>query len=296
MFRIHCLNLAFLGVSGVIGSYLIEAGEELVLIETGPASTFPALREEVERLGFSLEEIDKVFLTHIHLDHGGAAWLMAQLGAKIYAHPAGAPHLVDPSKLAASARRIYGDQMETLWGELRAIPSEQVIPLQDGERVRIGNQYEIIAVDTQGHAKHHHSYFLEGYLFTGDSAGIRIGDGPILPATPPPDVHIPTWQERIQRLKQLPLSYLCLSHFGIFDDPMDHLDVLSEQLEAWADLVKRLLQSYPVEEVVKRFEEQMESFLLSQGLTEPSLTQYRLADPFWMNAQGLIRYWQKYGG
>lgn len=295
MFHIHLLDLEFHGVSGVIASYLIETEEELVLIETGPESTFPILRREVEKRGFSLKAIDKVFLTHIHLDHGGAAWRMAELGAQIFVHPNGAPHLTNPEKLYASAKRIYQDQMESLWGKLNSIPENQVISIQDGEKVRVGKHYHIIAIDTQGHAKHHHSYLFEGYLFTGDSAGVRIGTGPILPATPPPDIHLPTWHQRIKRIKALPIRYICLSHFGMFGDPNYHFEKLQEVLEEWSSLIKKLLQQYPPEEVISQFEKEIEKRLKKYGLSEKLISKYRLADPFWMNAQGLIRYWKKYG-
>ena len=164
---VRILDLRFQGVERVIASFLLDSGEGPVLIETGPESTYARLEAALRAEGVLPEEVRHVFVTHIHLDHAGAAWRLAELGATVYAHPQGAPHLVDPSRLLASAERIYGDGLKALWGEVRGIPRERVRPLADGERVRLGD-LEVQALATPGHAGHHHAYRVGDLVFTGD--------------------------------------------------------------------------------------------------------------------------------
>ena len=170
------LDLRFQGAERVIASFLLDSGEGPVLVETGPESCYPRLVEALRAEGVAPEEVRHVFVTHIHLDHAGAAWRLAELGATVYVHPRGAPHLVDPSRLLASAERIYGDQLKALWGEVRGIPEERVRLLADGEVVALGG-LEVQAVETPGHASHHHAYRVGDLVFTGDVAGGRIAPG-----------------------------------------------------------------------------------------------------------------------
>ena len=183
------LDLRFQGAERVIASFLLDSGEGPVLVETGPESCYPRLVEALRAEGVAPEEVRHVFVTHIHLDHAGAAWRLAELGATVYVHPRGAPHLVDPSRLLASAERIYGDQLKALWCEVRGSPEVRVRLLADGEVVALGG-LEVQAVETPGHASHHHAYRVGDLVFTGDVAGVRIAPGPVLPPTPPPDIHL----------------------------------------------------------------------------------------------------------
>lgn len=279
------------GKDRVIASFLLETKEGPVLIETGPESAYSQLVEGLKGFGYAPEDVRHVFVTHIHLDHAGAAWRFAGMGARVYVEERGAPHLLDPSRLLASASRIYGDLLKTLWGEVRPIPKEQLQVVKDGERVRIG-EVELEALYTPGHAVHHHAYRLGDLVFTGDVAGVRVG-GPVLPPTPPPDIHLKTWKASLDRLRALRPRALYLTHFGVYEDVEAHLEALERTLFAWADWVRlRLKEGLSEEEMRPLFEAYWREGL--GGLSEEEMERYALADPPWMNLQGLIRYWTKH--
>ncbi|MFN4070699.1 MAG: MBL fold metallo-hydrolase, partial [Thermus caldifontis] len=230
---VKVLDLHFQGAEGVIASFLLESKEGPVLMETGPESTYPRLEAALRQEGVDPKEVRHVFVTHIHLDHAGAAWRFAELGATVYVHPRGAPHLVDPSRLLASAERIYGAMLKPLWGELKGIAQAQVRALADGEVVDLGG-LRVQALETLGHASHHHAYLVEGLLFAGDVAGVRIAPGPVLPPTPPPDIHLESWYASLDRILALRPEALYLTHFGPYRDVEAHLLALREVLEEWA--------------------------------------------------------------
>lgn len=279
------------GKDRVIASFLLETREGPVLLETGPESGYSKLVEGLKGFGYAPEDVRHVFVTHIHLDHAGAAWRFAGMGARVYVDERGAPHLLDPSRLLASAGRIYGGLLKTLWGEVRPIPKEQLRVLRDGERVRIG-EVELEVLYTPGHAVHHHAYRFEDLVFTGDVAGVRVG-GPVLPPTPPPDIHLETWKASLDRLRSLRPRALCLTHFGVYEDVEAHLEALEKTLFAWADWVRlRLKERLSEEEIRPLFEAYWREGL--GGLSEEEGERYALADPPWMNLQGLIRYWTKH--
>ncbi|GGM96492.1 MBL fold hydrolase [Thermus composti] len=291
---VKVLDLRFQGAPRVIASFLLKTEAGPILIETGPESCYPRLVEALGEEGVAPEEVRHVFVTHIHLDHAGAAWRFAELGATVYVHPKGAPHLVDPSRLLASAERIYGNLLKPLWGELKGIPQERVRALADGETVTVGG-VRVQAVETLGHAIHHHAYRVEGLLFTGDVAGVRIAPGPVLPPTPPPDIHLESWYLSLDRIRALAPEALYLTHFGAFGDVEDHLRALREALEAWAGwTLSRLKEGLSLEEMTRRFEAYWREGLLRAGVGEEVLRLYELADPPYMNLQGLVRYWQKH--
>jgi glyoxylase-like metal-dependent hydrolase (beta-lactamase superfamily II) len=221
--RIHTLDLGFIGLPGLIASYLIESGGEFALIETGPGSTLKVLREAIRAAGVDESAIKKVFVTHIHLDHAGAAGWFAQNGATIYCHPNAARHLIDPSRLIDSARMVYGEQMDTLWGEMLPAPAERVVSLQDNERLKLG-EVEIIAWDTPGHARHHHAFIIGDVCFTGDVAGMRLENSRYLSVTAaPPQFDPMAYTQSIDRLLAANFKALYLTHFGHVDDVEWHL-------------------------------------------------------------------------
>src|SRR3979411_2140465 len=174
---IHVLDTRQLGRPGVIAATALETSDGIALFDTGPESTFENILAELGRIGAEAREVRHVFLSHIHFDHAGAAWRFAELGATIYVHPRGAPHLLDPTKLVQSATRIFGDDMERLWGRFAPVPAERLRRWKDGELVRI-DSLEIRAIETPGHARHHHIYQWENSVFGGDIAGVRLGNGP----------------------------------------------------------------------------------------------------------------------
>lgn len=221
--RIHTLDLLFQNIPGLIASYLIESGGEYALIETGPGSTLETLRAAIRAAGIDEADIKKVFVTHIHLDHAGAAGWFAQQGGTVYCHPNATRHLIDPSKLIDSARMVYGDQMDALWGDMLPAPAERVIALQDGESVKVGD-IEVIAWDTPGHARHHHAFIIGDVCFTGDVAGMRLEHGRYLSVTAaPPQFDPVAYVASIDRLAAANFKTLYLTHFGSVDDVAWHL-------------------------------------------------------------------------
>ncbi len=292
--QVRVIDHGFGGLAHVIASYLVPTAVGPVLIEAGPASSYATLAAGISALGYAPEEVRHVFVTHIHLDHAGGAWQFAERGATIYVHPRGAPHLADPTKLLASAARIYGDQMESLWGEVRPIAAERLRVLSDGEEVRLG-QTTVRAVATPGHAAHHHVYAINGLLFAGDIAGIRIGQGPVLPPTPPPDIDLEAWRASLQRVRELAPDALYLTHFGRTDDVREHVDRLEAKLEAWASWTLNALRAgRDDQELIEEFVRYWREDLRACGLDEERIREYELADPPWMNLQGLVRYWRKH--
>ena len=278
----------------VIASFVLETKEGPVLFETGPESRFSVLLDGLNALGYAAPDVKHVFVTHIHLDHAGAAWRMAERGATIYVHPKGAPHLVDPSRLWASASRIYGDQMETLWGQMGHVPEGQIEVVQDGQVIQIG-EVRIQALETPGHAYHHHAYLIGDVLMGGDVTGVKTGRGPVLPPCPPPEIHIELWRESLARLRQLNLRQIYLTHFGLVEDVGPHLDALEVRLLEWADWIKQKLKSgLTREQMVLEFEAHVAATLRAAGLSQEEVQEYELADPSWMSVDGLVRYWNKH--
>ncbi len=278
----------------VIASFLLETSQGPVLFETGPEARFSVLLDGLNSLGYAASDIKHVFVTHIHLDHAGAAWRFAELGSTIYVHPKGAPHLVDPSKLWASATRIYGDKMEELWGQMGYVPEAQVEILQDGDTVKMGETV-VQALETPGHANHHHAFLIGDALIGGDVTGVKIGRGPVLPPCPPPEIHIEVWRESIAKVRALRLGKIYLTHFGETENVGPHLDALEAKLVEWADWMKaRLKAGLPREQMVLEFEAYVAATLRAAGLSEEEVQEYEFADPSWMSVDGLVRYWNKH--
>lgn len=288
---IHILDLNY-GRPQTIAAFLLETSAGPVLIETGPDSCFDHLSAGLAQHGYRPQDIAQVFLTHVHLDHSGAAWRFAQMGSTLYAHPKALPHLTDPSKLWASATRIYGDQMQALWGQIAPISPERIKVLGDGEEVWIG-QHAVVAYDTPGHAPHHLAFRVGANLFTGDVGGVKIGRGPVIPPCPPPDIIVEVWQQSMHRLAALPINTLFLTHFGAYA-AQGHFAALEQRLLAWAEWMKQGLRQHSQEGLVQAFEHQVAQELTQAGLSAHEVADYEKADPSWMSVAGLSRYWQKH--
>ncbi|MFC5457124.1 MBL fold metallo-hydrolase [Prosthecobacter fluviatilis] len=229
--RIHTLDLRFIGIPGLIASFLVESAGEYALIETGPGSSLETLRAAIRDVGVDEAAIKKVFVTHIHLDHAGAAGWFAQQGAVIYCHPNAARHLVDPSKLIESARMVYGAKMDTLWGDMLPAPADKVVALQDNERVPLG-QVEVIAWDTPGHARHHHAFVIGDVCFAGDVAGMRLEHSRYLSVTSaPPQFDPVAYVQSIDRLAAAGFTTLYLTHFGAVSDVAWHLKAYRQRVQ-----------------------------------------------------------------
>ena len=291
---IHILDTRHLGRAGIIAATALETDDGLILFDTGPESTFENLSSALNERGFSPRDIRHVFLSHIHFDHAGAAWRFAELGATIYVHPRGAPHLIDPAKLLASATRIYGAEMERLFGRFAPIASERVRVLQDNDVVGIG-QFEMRAIATPGHASHHHVYHWDDNLFGGDVAGVRLGGGPPIPPFVPPELDIEAWQESIAKIRALHPAKLYLPHFGLVAGNIAaHLDALDECVRRWSLWFRDRLRAGDDEQKLGRaFAGSVADELRRAGATEEELIDYEQADPSFMAVSASVRYWRK---
>ncbi len=289
------LDLGF-QTAGTVGAFLVRTTQGPVLVETGPESLFGNLEQAVEAQGFALQDIRHVLVTHIHLDHAGSAWRLARHGARVYVHPAGAPHLQDPSRLMASARRIYQDRMDALWGRMEAIDPGRIVALEDRQTVKVGD-VALQAVHTPGHAIHHITFRLEDGLFTGDVGGIRIGAGPVIPPFPPPDIDLEAWSDSIARMRALEPECVYATHFGIKDDALAHFESLEENIQRIVSWVRDAWEP-SIEEaaLVPAFQAFMHDLLASHGLDEGAIQDYETADPAFMSVYGLVRCLRKRNG
>ncbi len=290
--KVHVLDLAY-RLPGTTAAFLLEAGSDVALVETGPDSCYPSLVAALDRLGLAPKDVRNVFVTHVHLDHAGAAWRFAREGATIHVHPKGAKALADPSRLLASARRIYAERMDEMWGTLEPIPGDHLRETEDGGVVRVG-ALSIHVLATPGHASHHNVYVADGMAFTGDVGGVCLKTGPVLPPTPPPDIDLDLWRTSISRIRAARPDALYPTHFGRHEDADGYLDRLSDELEAWAGWVKdRLDEGKDEAAIVPEFERWVEGRLAGAGVTPPGIAAYRAALPIAMNVTGLVRCWTK---
>ncbi len=294
---IHIIDTNHLGLGKTVAVFLMAGSSGFSLIETGPGSTLPALKKGIADLGFDLSDLKNILVTHIHLDHAGAAGQLAgEAGARVYVHERGAPHLIDPSKLLSSAQRIYGDQMETLWGTIIPIPESQVVALRGGETLEL-NGHQIKVIYTPGHASHHVSYLLDDDLmFTGDSAGILFEGSSILrPALPPPEVDLEIWKQSIEAMVQANPKRLMLTHFGLVADAEAHLRKVIERNQVWADEVLFGLQKHEdTATLSKRIGNLAQKELLSDGASAEVMMKHQMTSNAEMTVMGLSRYWQKF--
>ncbi len=292
MNAVYVLDLHFLNSTETIAAFLVETTAGPVLIETGPESTFEQLEKAVAKAGFDISQIKHVFLTHIHFDHAGAAWKLAEAGAKIYVHPKGAPHLASPQKLWESAAKIYGDKMDLLWGKMNPIDPNQIQMVNDGERVEIG-QHTFQALHTPGHAVHHIAWKFDNIIFTGDVGGVKISKGPVVPPCPPPDIHLEDWKQSLQYIKNQQADALYLTHYGLITDVDTHLEDLALVLDQWATWIKGAFHSNTTQEdAVPQFMAYTKSELDKKNVDEALAQRYEYANPSWMSVAGLYRYWK----
>jgi len=290
----------FRGAPGVIASYLIADDEELTLIEAGPASTVETLLAGVRQAGFEPAQIAQVVVTHIHLDHAGAAGtLLRRLPrARLYVHPVGAPHLVDPSKLMASATRIYGELMQPLWGEMLPVPADRIGVLDDRAVLSTGRR-TLRAHDTPGHANHHLALndLATGAVFAGDVAGIRLdGLRHVRPPTPPPEFDPEAWKRSIATLRALAPRRLYLTHFGAYDDIAWHLDELLARTWFWTGWVGSRLAAGEDPQAVSASLREVDEALVAAATHDPTiLARYESAGNYRMSVDGIARWWRKRG-
>ena len=289
------LDLQFQKTSSVIAAYLIPHKHGAVLIESGPGSTRKTLLAEINKNGYSLKDITDVFLTHIHLDHAGAAGWLARNGATIHVHPFGAPHLLNPTKLLGSAARIYGEDMDRLWGEFLPVPKERLSVVETEKLVDIQG-LQILPVDTPGHANHHMVYIINEICFSGDIGGVRIDSLPVIriPMVPP-EFHLGKWRASLDKISTFSIKAFAPTHFGITHDPANHLHILSkdlDQIETWME--QNMGNSPGIEELRMSYKEYVKIQDKLDNLNDKYRNAYELANPAFMSADGIFRYWNKF--
>jgi glyoxylase-like metal-dependent hydrolase (beta-lactamase superfamily II) len=292
------IDLGFQERTDVVLSYLLATGDQLALVETGPSSTLPALLAGIEAAGFDPARLTHVFVTHIHLDHSGAAGVLARDNPNltVFVHPIGAPHLIDPSRLVASATRLYGDRMDPLWGEVAPVPEAQVARLADGETVAAAGRV-IMALYTPGHASHHVAYWdpERAALFTGDVGGVRMpGTDYACPPGPPPELDPDAWAISARRMQDLGARHLFLTHGGRFDDVEAHLGQLMPNLATLRQIAKTaLLGGADHDQLTALIHKEMARRLAG---TDPELlVDLEWATPSYLAASGFTRLLVKSG-
>ena len=298
---IDYVDLNFLGRPDIIATAVLSSAGGVALVDPGPSTTLAGLTKTLAAQGIGLRDVRQVLLTHIHLDHAGAtgSLLKANPDIEVFVHERGARHMIDPAKLVGSASRLYGADMERLWGEILPVPAAQVRVLNGGEQLAIGGRTLEVAW-TPGHAIHHVSYFerSSGVAFVGDVAGIRRGTGAyILPPTPPPDIDLEAWRASGDLIMAWQPDTLFLTHFGPHPGVRPHFQQLFERIDAWSALVRRLLADGSIDDAERerRFvEEGRADIMRTVGETEAD--HYSRAGRLDYSWQGLARYWRKRQG
>jgi glyoxylase-like metal-dependent hydrolase (beta-lactamase superfamily II) len=273
------LDLRFGGMERAIGVYVLDTREGPALFDCGPSTTLPRLEEALSEIGLTLGDIRHLLLSHIHLDHAGAAGPLVRRhpGLTVWVSEVGAPHLVDPSRLERSARRLYGEAFDTLWGELAPVP-EANIRLADGD---------VLGWETfpaPGHASHHVCYVADGTLLAGDACGVRIQPArAIVPVSPPPDIDLQAWHATIDEIGRREPERLALIHFGVETQVADHLRRLAEELDRWGERVR---DGMTIDQFVDAGR---------QDAGEDAVLYDQVA-PYSQSWHGLRRYWDKQAG
>jgi glyoxylase-like metal-dependent hydrolase (beta-lactamase superfamily II) len=274
MSSLRVIDLNFGAAPEAIGVYLVDTDEGPALFDCGPSSTLDALDAGLADNGLTLTDVRHLLLSHIHLDHAGAAGSLVRKhpDLTVWVSPIGRPHLIDPSRLERSARRLYGEMFDPLWGELAPVPEENV-------RVADGDVLGWDAFPTPGHASHHVSYLRDGTLLAGDATGVRMpGSAYVLPVCPPPDVTVEGWHETIAEIRRREPKRLALIHFGVHEDVESHLDRLDRELDRWSGRVADGMSE--------------RDFVTSaRADAGEEADRYDRVAPLWQSYLGMKRYW-----
>jgi glyoxylase-like metal-dependent hydrolase (beta-lactamase superfamily II) len=297
------VDTQFQGERDIIASYLLAGESGLALVDVGSAASMAELLAGVRAAGFDPADITSLVLTHIHLDHAGATGPLVHAlpHARVYVHRIGAPHLIDPSKLISSATRIYGDQMETLWGWMEPVPAERLIIVDDGDEIQAGAR-TLRALYTPGHAIHHIALHDEArnVVFPGDVAGVSIqGVDFVRPPTPPPDLSLEDWDASISRLEALSPAKLYLPHFGEVSSTPQHFADLRRRLHEWGELALAGLRAGKDDVAIaadfaRVADPQIARLASASDDSEAAVRHYELATNYLMSAQGYMRYYRKH--
>jgi glyoxylase-like metal-dependent hydrolase (beta-lactamase superfamily II) len=253
----ECIDLVHLGLQGAIACYLVDA-EEPTIVDPGPTTTVHHLVDQLAERGVGPNDLRHVMLTHVHLDHAGSTGHLVERfpEAVVHVHEDGASHMVDPARLVASTRRTFGDAHDRLWGEVKPVPAHRVRGWRQGEA---GPWKGLRPVPTPGHIAHHLGYLdeREGTLFAGDAMGIVLGEGPTHPATPPPAVDLPAWQDTLREIGAMGPERVAVTHFGVHTDVEARRDQLAARLSALESRVRAAMEAGEEEQDAARFEEEV---------------------------------------
>jgi glyoxylase-like metal-dependent hydrolase (beta-lactamase superfamily II) len=294
--KIETIDLDFMGTEEIIASFLLTGEGSAAIVETGATSCINELMRGLKDRGVAPEDVEQVFLTHIHLDHSGASGNLTELlpNAAFYVHEIGYPHLVDPSKLLKSATRLYGEEnMDELWGEVKPVPEDRLVKLEGGEEIEAAGGV-VRAHYTPGHAYHHLAFHEPetSHLFAGDVAGVRLpGQSYVKPPTPPPEVDIDAWKGSIETLRKIEPKILCPTHFGSYEDVERHLGELEQRLEDWLLLIEeRMDEGHSQEDIAEELEAKGDEEMLREGANPEESERYELAANYEMLVAGIMRY------
>jgi glyoxylase-like metal-dependent hydrolase (beta-lactamase superfamily II) len=294
------VDLEFLGVPEIIATVVLHGASGVTLIDPGPATTLDHLRLSLRRRSITIADVRQILLTHIHLDHAGATGALVRENPAIdvFVHERGAPHMIDPSKLLASATRLYGVDMDRLWGDFLPVPAERVRALKGNERISAGGR-DLEVAYTPGHASHHVTYFdpSSRVAFVGDTAGVRRpGLDYVMPPTPPPDIDLDAWHTSEDRILAWEPDTLFLTHFGPFHAPRLHFQDMIDRLAQWSGIVRKLLADAELDEERRLSGFMSEALLdLKRKVGPVEAEQYNRAGRLDYSWQGLSRYWRKRG-
>ncbi|MFN7982260.1 MAG: MBL fold metallo-hydrolase [Vicinamibacterales bacterium] len=287
-------DLEHLGRPRVIATALLMGPEGIAIVDPGPSSTLPALRMLLASAGATVADVTQILVTHIHLDHAGACGSLVRENPRIrvHVHSVGAPHMIDPGKLVASAGRLYGDAMDRLWGDVLPVPATSLHVLQGEERISAAGRVWDVAY-TPGHASHHVCYFSAdaGVAFVGDTAGVQVAPGGfVLPPTPPPDIDIARWMQSLARIEAWHPETIVLTHFGPVNRVPTHLAELRDHLH----LVERLADTalaVPGDDAAREqwFIEEVRTYL-ARSMSDADVRVYEAAGRLDLNWRGLVRH------
>lgn len=291
------LDLDFLGIPRIIATAVLHDASGVVLVDPGPSTTLATLATRLADTGIRLDDVTAILLTHVHLDHAGAtgSLVRAHPRIRVFVHEVGAPHVVDPSKLLASAERLYQADMDRLWGEVLPVPATALTVLRGGERITVGGRPLEVA-HTPGHASHHVSYFSAetGVAFVGDTAGVRLAPREyVLPPTPPPDIDLAAWDRSLTLYESWRPETLFLTHFGPSGPVGAHVAELRAHLTVMADVVKRSLARDGSDDDRERWAIEQMRLELIRRLGSDEARTYETAGRLDLSYRGLARYWKK---
>jgi len=297
-FGLDYVDLSFLGRPQIIATAILHGTAGVALVDPGPSTTIDNLTTALTRKGIRFEDVRHILITHIHLDHaGGTGSILERFPhIEVVVHQRGAPHLVDPAKLIASAGRLYQQDMERLWGEIKPVDKARLNVIEGGERLTVAGR-EIETTYTPGHASHHVSFFdpASRVAFVGDTAGICRGASPyVMPPTPPPDVDIEAWHTSAKAILAWDPDTLFLTHFGPRHGARQHLQAMFEGIDAWSVIVRRLLADQAIDDAERQRRFVDEVYLeITRSIGETDAADYVRAGGLNYSYQGLARYWRK---